>query len=337
MVPETPLVTLTSVRATNTLRRDVESSVTRSNIDATGDVNVMAVGDPRLIATTDSVALRVKESGNVTSNAKGVAATLAVNVLLGGVDAHVVDSTVSADNLTIAATTDQALVDATAQASAFAKDSADTVTIPGPTGGNALTIGASLALNFIGWDVTNVTLSAVDAFLGTDFGADEEPYLVRAYADNTKLTATGDIDVAASSAPLINATVTNSAESENHGLFGVKSTAAGAILASNKISSQAVAYISYEGDHSINETGATLAPGATVQLATGLVYRYLGTAATGVNLGSETYSNGLRWELISNVTAGGSSPSAPSTTPGSTRTRSSSRRRSRRTTAARTS
>ena len=93
-VPETPLVTITSAHAINALTRNVEASITESGVTATGDVAVTAAGDARIVARSDSVSLRDKGNPNLTirtlvSNAKGVAATLAVNVLLGGVDAHI--------------------------------------------------------------------------------------------------------------------------------------------------------------------------------------------------------------------------------------------------------
>src|SRR5690606_7587074 len=57
--------------------------------------------------------------------------------------------------------------------------------------------------------------------------------------------AGGDVTITASSAPLINATVSNTAASQNLGLFGVSSAAAGAVLASNRVSSGARAAIEF--------------------------------------------------------------------------------------------
>ena len=182
-----------------------------------------------------------------TRSSKAVAATLAINVILGGVDAHILDSTIGADNVTVRARTDQALIDATAEIAANARTGEDAISLPLFVGNGTLSVGASLALNFIGWTVTEAALAGIDALLGTEFGSDANPWLVRAYCRDSALTAAGDLTVSAESAPLINSTVSNTSTSQNIGLFGVKSTAAGFILASNKVSSGAEAYIKFTG------------------------------------------------------------------------------------------
>ena len=61
------------------------------------------------------------------------------------------------------------------------------------------------------------------------------------------MTATGNVTVAADSAPLINSTISNTASAQQLGIFGSKATAAGAILASNKVSGGAQASIDFTG------------------------------------------------------------------------------------------
>ena len=255
-VPDSPFVTITDARARNDVVRNVEASITSATVADTGDLAVLATSNPTIHATMASVSVRTKseEFGNnynPNKSAKALAATLAVNVIRGGVDAHVSGGTVNANNITIQARTDQALIDATAQVAAIAKTDEDAVSFPTLTGNNALSIGASLALNFIGWNlgtgVAQTALAGVDALLGTEFGATESPWVVQAYGRNAALHATGGLTVSADSAPLINSTVDNTAKSNNVGIFGVKSSAAGFILATNKLSGGSKAFVEYTG------------------------------------------------------------------------------------------
>ena len=249
-VPGTRFVTVTSARARNDLNRTTEASITGSTVTTGGDLDVLATGNASAIATMRSISIREKSAffHNATiptASAKSLAATLAINVLEGGVDAHILNSTVHADDVTVAARTDQAVIDATAEIAASATTGADAVSFPLLTGNNTLAIGASLALNFVGWHMTSATLAGIDALLGTEFGATEAPWLVKGYVKDSSVTAAGGLAVSADSAPLINSTVSNTAVSQNSGLFGVKSTAAGAILSSNKVSSAAKAWIEF--------------------------------------------------------------------------------------------
>ena len=251
-VPDTAFVTITSARARNDVTRTTEASVDGSLVTAGGDLEVLATGNAQITATMQSVSVREKSShfGNAnlpTRSAKAVAATLAINVILGGVDAHVAGSTVGAEDVIVRARTDQALIDATAEIAANARTGQDAISFPLFVGNGTLSVGASLALNFIGWTVTDSALAGIDALLGTDFGSDANPWLVRAYGRDSALTAAGDLTFSAESAPLINSTVSNTSSSQNVGLFGVKSTAAGFILASNKVASGAEAFIEFTG------------------------------------------------------------------------------------------
>ena len=255
-VPDSPFVTITDARARNDVIRNVEASLTSATVTDAGDLAVLATSNPTIEATMASVSIRTKseEFGNnynPNKSAKAIAATMAVNVIRGGVDAHISGGTIDAGNITIQARTDQALIDATVEVAAIAKTAEDAISFPTITGNNALSIGASLALNFIGWNlgtgVAQTALAGVDALLGTDFGATETPWLVQAYGRNAVLNATGDLLVSADSAPLINSTVDNTAKSNNVGIFGVKSSAAASILATNKLSSGSKAFIDYTG------------------------------------------------------------------------------------------
>ncbi len=83
----------------------------------------------------------------------------------------------------------------------------------------------------------------MNAALGTEFGSTETPLATEASIVGGTVSATGDVTVDATSAAQINATVSNAATAENHGLFGAKSSAAGAVLATNKVSTTATALV----------------------------------------------------------------------------------------------
>src|SRR4029078_12215944 len=68
------------------------------------------------------------------------------------------------------------------------------------------------------------------------------------------MPASGDFTVEALSAPLINSTVSNTAKSSQVGIFGTKSSAAGFILSTNKVSSTAKAYVDFTGSTPGNVT-----------------------------------------------------------------------------------
>ena len=136
-VSGTPFVTITNGRARNDVTRTTEASIEASGVSATGSVDVLATENAVIGSTMRSVSIREKSSrfpGVLlpAKSAKALAATLAINVILGGVDAHISGSTVDADAINVLAHTDQARIDATAEAAANARTSEDAVSFPAP-------------------------------------------------------------------------------------------------------------------------------------------------------------------------------------------------------------
>ena len=125
-IPGTRFVTVTSARARNDLNRTTEASIDgldrhrrrRSRRPRDGE------RERRSRRCDRSRSARSRPSSTTTpiptTSAKSLAATLAINVLEGGVDAHILNSTVHADDVTVAAKTDQAIIDATAEIAAIA-------------------------------------------------------------------------------------------------------------------------------------------------------------------------------------------------------------------------
>ncbi|MGB4892309.1 MAG: hypothetical protein WBP09_11645, partial [Propionicimonas sp.] len=252
LVPGTPLVTATAALAWNLLNRTVRAAVENSSIDALGDVAVRALADATLVSDTTAASIAQNPSAAITSDVLAVAALFAANVLRGDVAAVVLNSTVAGANLLIAALAQQALIDATSQVSAVAATGTSAVELL-----PKLTLGVALAVNFIGWLVAQTALAAflaaIDALLGTDFGT-EETWDVTASAIDSDLTADADLTLTARSAEVINATVSNTAASTAAGLFGTASAGAGAVVASNKISSSARALVDSTTSQRVNLT-----------------------------------------------------------------------------------
>ncbi|MDA8435110.1 MAG: hypothetical protein M0Z98_03915, partial [Actinomycetales bacterium] len=265
-IPGTAFIALTFPRAENIVHHATEASVAGSTITAKGDLDIWAVGNASAVANTaavtvtDTAAYFEEYSAFVVLPSTidiGVAGTLAFNVITGGVSALLTGSTVHAANVDVDARTEEAVVDATSQVSAVAGDADGTALASA-----SLSIGASLALNFLGWDVDNtlgdIALATVDALLGTDFAGADTSWLVQAKIGGQSTVGTTDakvaaVTVSADSKPLVNSTISNMAPANTgHAMVGAAAGAADVILATNKVSSAAEASIE---DSTVRATG----------------------------------------------------------------------------------
>ena len=157
------------------------------------------------------------------------------NVVLSSADAYVADSDVT--------TTGDVLLDA-------ANTSGIDATVLSATGSGDTGVGITLAFNTLGWKSQNFLFNAVDALLGDPLisGAfdGEQPAATRAYLQDSVIDAEGDLTLTAVNEAQLNATVSNAAESNASALFkGASGKGIGGVLASNKVSSAAEAYIDY--------------------------------------------------------------------------------------------
>ncbi|MBA2349921.1 MAG: hypothetical protein H0V81_16715, partial [Solirubrobacterales bacterium] len=247
-----PVVTLAATETRNTFARTVLASVTGSTLVTAGALTVSALEDGRLLSLTQGLAEKLKTGTTPISSAKAVAAALAANVYTGSVKALIDASTVSAASVTVSATND-AFVDATSALAASASTDPDAITfkvsILGRLGapGN-IAAGAAVAVNVIGWTISNIALASIDALLGgTEFGTDANPLATEASITASTVTTTGDVTVTATSTATVNATVSNAATTEQHAFFGATSAAAGVVLALNKVNSATRASIAGGG------------------------------------------------------------------------------------------
>ncbi|MCP3937754.1 MAG: hypothetical protein GY708_20575, partial [Actinomycetia bacterium] len=104
-------------------------------------------------------------------------------------------------------------------------------------------VGVTLAFNTIGWESQNVLFNTIDALLGDTLIGDEQPAEVIAAIEDSTVDGAGNLAVTADNDIGLNATVSNAATSEASALFGATGMSASAVLASNKVSTDAKAYV----------------------------------------------------------------------------------------------
>ena len=225
----------------NDIRTDVSAYVTDSTLTVTdGPISISADNQTTLSATAT---LSTSDSNFAASD------IFAINVANGDVNAYAENSilaTTLSGDISLTANNNTA-IDARVKGDATA-GSLGLVLNP------VLTFGAAMAFNAVGWDMSGILMATLDDFLG-DLSSDwietilpmaeSTPTLTRAYLLDTDVDAAGDLTVHATSAPQINATVSNAAETTASSLYGALGASAGFVLASNKVNSEALASIDY--------------------------------------------------------------------------------------------
>jgi hypothetical protein len=219
-------------------RNDVRSSVNayllNTTVNVEGDVNVEAL---------ESARIRAIEKSTI-SPWEGTGGVIATNNVLSSANAHVEGGSVTTTNggdLNVSGM-NSSLIDAETSS-----------TIEAWEGKSAV-----VAFNAVGWPAQNILFNAIDALIGDPamasiFGG-EEPAQTQAYIVDSTIDVAGDLSVTAYNDAQINATVGNVNISEAAldivipGVMdGASAVAGGGILASNKVSSMAKAYIDYTG------------------------------------------------------------------------------------------
>ncbi|MGC9328916.1 MAG: hypothetical protein ACP5I1_14875, partial [Candidatus Hinthialibacter sp.] len=254
----------------NDVKSDVEAFIDHALVTAQGDVLLTAEESAHITASDNSV---------VAAGAESKGGVIAVNHVLSRANAYITESQVStglgsSGNIVLKGFNDS-LIDAATYTEANAKE----------------TIGIVVAFNSIGWDSSNILFEAIDALLGTDWLTSEQPAEVLTYISNSAISADGDLLLSAETQSQINAIVGNEVSStpkndrvlidaavelgkdENKDKefkdlkYGVNGMSAGAVLASNRVSSMAKAYIDHnEYDYSTSEGLQYLLPGTRVRL-----------------------------------------------------------------------
>ncbi|MGB7817523.1 MAG: hypothetical protein WBL35_02135, partial [Ornithinibacter sp.] len=300
ITPGTALVTLAVTRADNRLDRPVSAEIRDSTVTTTGDVSVLAATAPTLRSRVDTTIVQASSAPLITG-AAAITGTISLNSLSGGARASITDSAVTAHDVVVRADSSGAIVDAVSQLSATSAAGGGTLS----GFGAGLSIGASIAVNFIGYSIASLALGVVEVLIDAQVsGTTPDALDVVAAIRDSVVAAGGDVTVEALADPLVNATVSNAAQTTSASIFGSASAAAGAVVASNKVLSRARATVEAVADHLASESSATLTHGQLVRIGVGRSMRYLGTDQSGVDLRTVTFT-GPNWAPASTLQAAG--------------------------------
>ena len=225
--------------ATNEINKTTNAYVEASTVGVTdGDMRVEAMSDMIVSAEASSMAfLNTGSVVNVPNKAAG--GTFTFNEILGDTEAYILSSTVTADEAegdVVVDAKNTTKVDATAEATNEA------------IGGTNATVGGAVAFNSIGWDISNPGAATLEALIGSDDAFDlivEEDggAEAKAYIQNSTVIVGKDVSVNAETAQQLNATVSNVSKSTAEALFNANGVSVGGIVASNRVSSAARAFI----------------------------------------------------------------------------------------------
>ncbi|MCZ7598719.1 MAG: hypothetical protein M5U09_14645 [Gammaproteobacteria bacterium] len=182
-------------------------------------------------------------------------------------------------------------------------------------GTTAASVGVSVALNTIGWDVGNPALAALESLLGdAALLSNESPTEVSAYIEDSSVVAAGVVGVAAVSMSQVNSTVSNAVTSTSSTLYKGRGGGVSGLFSGNKVNAEVKAWIDEDAPY-LHESGA-----ATVDLATGdrvlhdgIVYEYLGDGEIGASLDDvdqDYATNDSDWRALAISAVGGVSVSA---------------------------
>ncbi|MHC5029149.1 MAG: hypothetical protein ACYTGR_20555, partial [Planctomycetota bacterium] len=237
---------------TNDVRGEVEAYIANSDTTAAGNVTVTALETATLLAEAVSSVSSSGGSAFGTGTSLAVNGQIVTNTVLSSAKAYIDDATVTstAGNIALDAQNTSA-IDATLLSATSTGDTA---------------VGITLAFNTLGWQPQNILFNAIDALLGDPLISEafngETPASVEAYiTDSTVVSTIGSVSLTAENNAQLNATVSNAAISEASALFNASGQGFGGILASNKVSGSARAYIE---DTDATTTSVTGGAGVTV-------------------------------------------------------------------------
>jgi hypothetical protein len=274
---DTFTVTVSATSAVNTLDKDVSAKLTNSTVNSSGEVTLQALDNETIIALADTQTVAI----TTTPLDKGYfsfGGTFAANSILGQVIASIQASTVTTSTVDTGSATagdvqvlagNTSIIDAEAQAGTTA------------TGGSIAAGGAAaVAINTIGWSGTtglavigtdtgtvnstthstglDVLEAAVNALLGTSFWTHETPSNVTASVTGSTIHASDALLVMAVAQGVVNSTVSNVSSVTGSAVGGTKTGAAGGLIATNKVSGAAQAFIDNTSTPSatVSSTGA---------------------------------------------------------------------------------
>lgn len=256
--------------------RSGASAIVKNAVLETTDGDISVTADLNASMQVDVNNATSSSGGNAVGEgvSKAISGTVGTNVMLGSAEAAIINSTVTAGDAAGGATnTGDVIVKAINDMVMSAN--MQVVTATGDTA-----YGVLAAFNTMGWKPSNILFNAVETLIGSSPISEafngEEPAEARAWMDRVQVTADGDIDVTADNTATVTATTGNQTTSAASALKDATGKGFGAIVASNKLSAGARAWI----------TGALVEPTGTETLATddfviagdGNVWKWTGAA-----------------------------------------------------------
>ncbi|MBT8143425.1 MAG: hypothetical protein KJO55_01925, partial [Gammaproteobacteria bacterium] len=263
--------------ATNDVRGGANAYIDQAKITATaGNIEVRAVERATLFASTESELLatttfgaagtkKTKTYGKSSSGSNGdlrslgVSAIIATNVVLSSATATVTESDLTTSDtattggdVKVFAQNSAKLVAQSVNASSSSVEATATSKSRTTSSGSSETfdsfdIGVTLAFNSIGWESVNLLFRFIDGLLGDPliagaFGGDVGAGATASIVDSV-VDASGEVQVQAIAAAAVSSDISNTTSASTTGKKGSRSTSLGAVLAHNKVSSRAIAFI----------------------------------------------------------------------------------------------
>jgi pimeloyl-ACP methyl ester carboxylesterase len=273
----------------NDVRSDVDAIIKNANIRINdGDLSVVALESAEIVAAADASATASGGSAYGTGTVVAVNAVIATNMVLSQADATVSDSRVTVLD------TDAIDTDVFGNVTVHAGNTSliDASVLNAVTSGDTAA-GVTLAFNTVGWQAENLLFQSLDALLGTDLGTEDKAG-ARAVVTNTTIDADDDVAVTASMDANITANVGNEATSAAAALFGATGLSFSAVLASNMVSTEALATV---GDADDTAAASRITAGGAVQIeasesaAISAENRMLSTGSTSNDGGASLVNN----------------------------------------------
>ncbi|WP_373318376.1 beta strand repeat-containing protein, partial [Methylobacterium haplocladii] len=272
---------LGGIFARNDVSGKAEAKIVNTTLKASGDVAVSADSTASITAADES---EVEAEGGAAAN--GV---LVSNNVQNGALAFIKDSTVTSSGGGVSVS---AVNSSSIEASAA-----------GSVSGEGTALGFTLAFNTVGFKQQNPLFAAVDTIVGDPLIAtatnSENPAGAKAYITGSTVTAEQDVTVKAESRASIKAEAGNkvkqadSEETVHKAETGARGISAGAVLAMNKVSGRAEAFIGSEtvSDQAPTQLAATVTSTAGSVLVS--AKNQAGIESESTMIGSSSVSGGV--------------------------------------------
>ena len=256
------------------VKNEMDSSVTANlaniTLTNTDSVKVEAIGDGDLYSTLD-VNVNNTSGSDITGNGDSFAfgGFISTNHMRGAVDAKINDASITISNTDSDTTNSNVTVDAQQSRGLYA------------TNNNLITttntaVGAVVAFNIVGYDVTNFLSLGVQNLIGTDAAMTQEDAFAKAGIIDSLITGAGlnDVSVLATNSLITHAITTNDTASNASAMFAAtEGTAFGFGFVSNIISSSVEAQIQSDGaSDAVNATGMLVVEAKTPQKLSPIPY-----------------------------------------------------------------